>query len=1029
MTTTRQSSSNGQVSDSGPRTDPASASSTGDDRRALAELNEELQTQLAEVEMIQEALSRSESSLANAQRIAHIGNWDWNVVTNDLYWSDEIYRIFGQTPRSFEGTYPAFLGFIHPEDLHLVVDAVNTALDHGKPYSIDHRILLPDGTQRIVHEQAEITFDSTGKPLMMCGTVQDVTARKVMEAALASNERKFRSIFMGLPIGILLVGLDGSILDCNPTLQEILGYGREDLLGRTIFSISHPEDAAVSEEHQAELVSEERERYQLVKRCMRKDGQAVWVRETVSLFYREEDGERVFIAAIEDYTEIKKHRDFVDLMSQIDEMALSGLASREILPFICQRLVGILPYPLVLIGMKELDGRVSVHTHGGNEKYLEGLELRWDDVPQGQGPTGMAIRAKVPQVIRLDGTAVMPWHMHLQSTGFLSVLALPLLVEGDSIGVLNLYARKAEAFDDEAVRQLQAIADRISLAILMARHQEQLYLRSAAIEAAADAIFITDGSGRVEWANTSLLRLSGYSSSDLVGARPAFFNSGHHGPAFFREIMQTVRAKQSWEGEFLLHRRHGGVLTIHATASSVRAGESYVIFIMQDITESRNAKLKIQHLALHDPLTQLPNRRLFQSRLRQAIAVASRTNHKVAVHFLDLDHFKLINDTHGHDVGDQVLRIVADRLDASVRDGDVLARLGGDEFAVIQPNLAHYEEAEALARKLLTILASPVMVNGYQFRFTGSAGIAVYPDDDVDADQLLKDADLALYKAKDMGRNNYQFFDAELNDMAQKRLKLEGDLREALRHGEFLLHYQPRVSMSTGRVRGLEALVRWRHPELGMIPPSEFIPVAEETGLILPLGEWVLREACRQNRQWLDAGLPPIRVAVNLSAVQFNQLHQDELLDLIRDALKEYELEPGSLELELTESMLMRQREGVLDTLQQLRRLGVSLAIDDFGTGYSSLNYLSRFPIHVLKIDRSFINQALQSDRDRALVQAVISMGHSLHLEVLAEGVETREQLAFLAEQGCDDFQGYYFSPPVHPDRVPELLVKELCPA
>jgi diguanylate cyclase (GGDEF)-like protein/PAS domain S-box-containing protein len=1009
-------------------TDPASESALGDDRRALAELNEELQTQLADVEMIQEALSRSEASLANAQRIAHLGNWDWNVVTNDLYWSDEIYRIFGQTPRSFEGTYPAFLGFIHPEDRPLVESAVITALGHGKPYSIDHRIILPDGKQRMVHEQAEITFDSSGKPLMMCGTVQDITERKAMEAAVAANERRFRSIFMGLPIGILLLGLDGTILDCNPTLQDILGYERDDLLGRTIFSISHAEDVAVTEEHQAELVYEERERYQLVKRCVRKDGHAVWVRETVSLFCREEDEAPLFIAAIEDYTEIKKNRDFMELMTQIDEMALSGLASKEILPFICRRLVGILPYPLVLIGMKEPDGRVSVHTHGGSEQYLEGLELRWDDVPEGQGPTGMAIRGRVPQVIRLDVPGDLTWHEHLEPTGLRSALSLPLLVEGNSIGVLNLYAREAAAFDDEAVRQLLAIADRISLAILMARHQEELYLRSAAIEAAADAIFITDGSGRIEWANTSLLRLSGYSLPDLVGERPAFFNSGHHGPAFFREIMQTVRAKQAWEGEFVLHRRHGGVLTIHTTASSVRAGESHVIFIMQDITESRNAKLKIQHLALHDPLTQLPNRRLFQSRLRQAIAGASRTNRMVAVHFLDLDHFKLINDTHGHDVGDEVLRIVAGRLDASIRDGDVLARLGGDEFAVIQPNLAHYEEAEALARKLLTILATPVLANGYQFRFTGSAGIAVYPEDDVDADQLLKDADLALYKAKDMGRNNYQFFDAELNEVAQKRLKLEGDLREALKRGEFLLHYQPRVSLSTGRVQGLEALIRWRHPELGMIPPSDFIPVAEETGLILPLGEWVLREACRQNREWLDAGLPPIRVAVNLSAVQFNQLHQDELLDLIRDALKEYALEPGSLELELTESMLMRHREGVMDTLQQLRTLGVSLAIDDFGTGYSSLNYLSRFPIHVLKIDRSFIHQALQSDRDRALVQAVISMGHSLHLEVLAEGVETREQLAFLADQGCDEFQGYYFSPPVHPDRVPELLVKELSP-
>ncbi len=1007
----------------------------GDDRLALAQLNEELQTQLAEVEMIQEALAQSEASLANAQRIAHLGNWDWNIVTNDLYWSDEIYRIFGLTPRSFPGTYPAFLNTIHPEDRPGVEEAVNTALAHGKPYSIDHRIVLPDGRHRIVHEQAEITFDPQGNPVMMCGTVQDITAFREAEVALRQSEAMVRFITDHVQDILFRYRLHPTraFEYLSPACTAITGYSPEEHYANPDLYLErmHEEDLKRLRNWQNESLAS------LISfRIRRKDGRIVWLEQSQAPT-RDSEGRIISIeGVIRDVSERKAmeaavlaHRDFLELMAQIDEMALSGKSTREILLVICERLVEILRYPLVLIGMKQPDGSVGVHSHSGSAQYLAGLSLRWDETPEGQGPTGRAIRSKAPQVVRVDEPAFEAWRSRAEQAGFQACLSVPLLVEGDCIGVINFYALEAHAFDAAVIHRLQAISERISLAVLMARHQDQLYLQSAAIEAAADGIFITDDLGRIEWANSALLRLAGYTADELVGRRPVFFNSGHHGPAFYREIMETVRAKEAWEGEFVLHRRGGGVLNIHATASFVQAGESHVIFIMQDISESRKAKQKIQHMALHDPLTQLPNRNLFQSRLRQAVAHSKRSERMFAVHVVDLDHFKLINDTHGHDVGDEVLRIVSERLLSSIREGDVLARLGGDEFAVIQPNLQHFQEAEALAHKLLGVLATPVFANGYQFRFTGSAGISLFPTDDAEPEQLLKDADLALYKAKDLGRNNYQFFSPELNETAQKRLKLEGDLREALRRSEFLLHYQPRLSLRTGHVVGLEALIRWRHPERGMVPPSDFIPVAEETGLILPIGEWVLREACRQMRAWREAGLPSIRVAVNLSAVQFNQLHQNELLDLIRNVLTEFDLEPSCLELELTESMLMRQRDGVLDTLERLRALGVSLAIDDFGTGYSSLNYLSRFPIHVLKIDRSFIQQALESIRDRSLVQAVISMGHSLNLQVLAEGVETSEQLAFLVEQGCDEIQGYYFSPPVHPERVPELLDKELARA
>ncbi len=457
-------------------------------------------------------------------------------------------------------------------------------------------------------------------------------------------------------------------------------------------------------------------------------------------------------------------------------------------------------------------------------------------------------------------------------------------------------------------------------------------------------------------------------------------------------------------------------LQVQERTAELRAANDH---LRRDIEERKRAERSMRHMAHHDSLTDLPNRALFRDRLTHAMAQADRYQQKLAVMFLDLDRFKAINDTLGHTVGDQLLRIASERLRTCVRDCDTVARLGGDEFTVIVEDVADTQTAAIVAQKIIDTFAQPFNLHGHEVFVTTSIGITLYPDDDEHIDHLLRNADAAMYRAKECGRNNYQFYVADMNRRARERLMLENALRRALVREEFTLQYQPRVDLYSGRVIGAEALLRWRHPELGPIPPSEFIPILEETGMIIPVGDWVLREASRQNRAWQELGLPPVRVAVNLSARQFAQR---DLCGSVELALADSGLQPAFLELEITEELLLEHSHANTVTLNKLRDLGVHISIDDFGTGYSSLAYLKRLPINTLKIDKSFVRDITRDSDGAAIASAIIAMACSLRLNVLAEGVETDEQLAFLRAQGCNEIQGYSFSHPLSPEGFEKLL-------
>lgn len=552
--------------------------------------------------------------------------------------------------------------------------------------------------------------------------------------------------------------------------------------------------------------------------------------------------------------------------------------------------------------------------------------------------------------------------------------------------------------------------------------REELLLARKVFEVNSEAIMVSNADNHIVRVNAAFEAITGYREAEVLGRDPKMLGSGRHEPEFFQALWTALREHGYWEGEIWDKRKDGKEYPKWVHIDTIRDSEakvSHYVAVFSDISERKASEERIRYLAQHDTLTGLPNRFTLAVHLEHALARAERAGEKIGLMFIDLDNFKTVNDTLGHHIGDLLLCEVARRITSAVRKSDIVARIGGDEFVVVLESTRLPADGGMVAQKIIDRLGEAVPIDGIDLHTTPSIGIAIYPDDGVSIDTLMKNADVAMYHAKSAGRNNYQFYAEHMNQAAAVRIQMEARLRAAMAGEEFSLHYQPQIDLPSGRVSGCEALIRWYNAELGWVSPVSFIPLTEEIGLIVPIGEWVLRRACETAKGWLDAGIEFGCVAVNISPQQFRQRNFPQRVENI---LRETGLPASCLELEITESTIMESAEITVAMLMRLKELGIMLAVDDFGTGYSSLAYLKRFPIDRLKIDRSFVTDLETDPSDAAIATAVIALAHSLGLTVVAEGVETQGQSDFLRQQGCDSVQGYFYCRPGPVDVATEFF-------
>lgn len=822
----------------------------------------------------------------------------------------------------------------------------------------------------------------------LAGTIDElVSILRARDRDLASSEEKFRKTFDLVEIGLAHLDGHGTLLRVNRRMIEMLGYSEAELIGKPLAKIFHPEEQAILDAVPGGSAASGNVAGSREQRYVRKDGTTLWARRS-TVFIRDEGGVAKYaLTAIEDVSQYHANQETLRTLNE----SLRAIVENSPLAIYSITPGGIVtlwnPAAERLFGLKEAEvlGRPS--------------PLAMADLAD----TTLDIRRRV-----LSGETVHNVEIEHGLDGrrtSISLSAAPLKsADGKIIGVLVTCADITGLKTVE--RALEASEARFR----------------ALSESAMDIVTVIDAEGVILYQSPSVRHLLGVDPESMIGLNQFDIIHKDDSPVVRERFKELIgRGMLDRPVEFRVRHADGTWRTLESIGKNCLDVPAIrgIIVNTRDVSERRAIQQRIQHLAYHDALTSLPNRSLLQDRVAQAISRAERSGKRLAVMFIDIDNFKNINDTLGHDVGDELLREVARRLSASVRGHDTIARQGGDEFIVLLEELEGQAGAARVAQKILDALRSAFDVGGTKQHVSGSVGIALFPDDGKDSQTLMKNADTAMFHSKAQGKNTYHFFTSNMNIAVKRRAMLESSLRAAVKEGDFLLHYQPQVDLATGRVVAVEALVRWNNQAGGIVMPGDFIPLAEETGLINEIGEWVMREGCMQARQWQAAGIAPERVAINLSA---RQLGDAGFLAMVQRVLKDTGLHPGCLELEITESQVMKQAEGSIQLLNELADMGIHLAVDDFGTGYSSLSYLKRLPITKLKIDQSFVRDITVDPNDTAIVVAIISMARSLDLEIIAEGIETLGQLNLLRAKGCAIGQGYYFSMPLSADELAPVL-------
>jgi len=831
-----------------------------------------------------------------------------------------------------------------------------------------------------------------GQPAFVLG-LRDITARKQAEIALRRSEEKFSTIFQNSPDPILITTIEESrIVDANQGFAQATGYTLDECIGKTTIELNlwaKPEDRGP---HAAALLMHKH--VIDFRTSMRNKGGDIRIVSLSAELVVWESGQYI-ITVVRDVTE--QHRMQIALHESEEKFRGIFEGARD---------------GIVLI---DAESGLIVNCNPEFERQ--------------SGRTLEQLRNIAIWYLRPPNKIVEAkrWFEKVRETG--SGSAELSLQRPD--GYITPIESRATAVNIGGVRYLQSItrdiSERKQTEAALRVNEERLRQAGAVIENTHDGVILTDADTHILMVNRAFTEITGYEESDAIGRKPNILSSGRHNKDFYADMWLHITTTGHWQGEIWNRRKNGEIypelISIAVVKDDTGAVTNYVS-VFADISKLKASEAKLEFLAHHDPLTQLPNRLLLLSRLDHGIEKAQRDDKKMALLMLDLDRFKDVNDIFGHLAGDELLQEIAARLTMRLRGVDTVCRLGGDEFTVLLDEVVQPEDAALVANDIIAALSQPChLSNGTEVRIGASVGISLYPQHGVTPEELLQHADTALYRAKTEGRGRFKYFSEDQTQAARERIELESRLRRAIDRQELQVHYQPQVNIATGHIVGAEALVRWNDPDFGAVPPSRFIRVAEETGLISAIGNWVLEEACRQGKSWIDAGMPSLTLAVNLSSHQF--LHSD-INQIVAEALSKSGFPAERLELELTESALMEREEEAIQILNRLHATGVRVAIDDFGTGYSSLAYLKLFPLDVLKIDKSFIDDIPVQRDDMEITATIIAMAHTLRLKVLAEGVENTDQLAFLESHGCDYYQGFLRSPAVNADAFQVLLETQM---
>lgn len=836
---------------------------------------------------------------------------------------------------------------------------------------------------------------------------------------IQEREAYYRGVYEGISSGILVHDNSGQLIHTNSSACRLLklDYFSQYRIDNVDFNYTE------LIEH---LIHEDTLNRSLLIEVICEKEQAAWLLAYSNCIINEMTKQDEIITTLVDRTEDQKIELLSSILKKMDEEILRGTPLAHIEQTLCQQLVDHPDFGLAWIVRKEEDGSVSSSAKAGIQG-TEFLTIRWDDSESGQGAIGRSIRSGVPQSFSIDGNSYYAaWSDYFRVNGIHSAAAFPLLHEGKVFGSFALYSYASNYFGPKQMAFFEHFAAELAFLFSQAKNQEQLKENEARyreiLEHMSNAVavyeVIQDGEDFIfKEFNSAAERTEQRLREEVLGKsiRTAFPYAEPLGMLkALKNVWQTGNSEQFSSYYEMEERKFWRDNFIY----KLPTGE--LVSIYKDITHRKQIEEKIWHQAHHDTLTDLPNRLLFNEHLSLALARAKRKQKKCAVIFLDLDRFKLINDTLGHNNGDLLLQLVAQRLQKVLYEGDTVGRQGGDEFLILLPDLDQEEDAAAAAGKILHLFTDPFYLDAHEVFVSSSLGVSLYPTDGENIETLVKHADTAMYHAKEQGRNNYQFFTQELNEKIHERLTIENNLRKALVRKEFLFHYQPLVNLSSGQLVGIEALIRWQSPHKGLLSPVVFIPIAEETGMIVPIGERALQEACLQNLSWQQKGYPPHRIAVNISARQFRE---PDFIETITRILEETGMDPQWLELEITESIAMEQGENTIQQLKRLKKLGIQIAIDDFGTGFSSLNALRQLPLTTLKIDQTFIREIGNDCNGEAVLRTIIHLAKDLKLRTVAEGVETQEQLAFLKKEKCDEIQGYLFSRPLPCEEI-EVLFK-----